>query len=95
MRHYYVYIMASISRTLYVGMTNNLQRRVYQHKHKLVEGFTSRYNITRLVYFEETGNVLEAIAGEKIIKDWNRSKKIALIESINPSWDDLSEAWFT
>ncbi len=94
MRHYYVYIMASISCTLYVGMTNNLQRRVYEHKHKLVEGFTSRYNITRLVYFEETGNVLEAIAGEKIIKAWNRAKKIALIESLNPGWDDLSEGWF-
>ncbi|MEA2572848.1 MAG: putative endonuclease [Chloroflexia bacterium] len=95
MRHYYVYIMSNTSRTLYVGMTNNLQRRVYEHKHKLVQGFTSRYNITRLVYFEETSYVLEAIAGEKIIKDWNRFKKIALIESLNPNWDDLSEGWFT
>jgi putative endonuclease len=94
MRHYYVYIMASISRTLYVGMTNNLQRRVYEHKQKQTEGFTSRYNITRLVYFDQTSNVLEAIAGEKTIKDWNRSKKIALIESMNPNWDDLSEGWF-
>ncbi len=94
MRHYYVYIMSNLSRTLYVGMTNNLQRRVYEHKHKLVRGFTSRYNITRLVYFDETSSVLEAIAGEKLIKDWNRSKKIALIESVNPNWDDLSEGWF-
>jgi putative endonuclease len=76
-------------------MTNNLQRRVYEHKQKLVEGFTSRYNITRLVYFDQTSNVLEAIEGEKIIKDWNRAKKIALIESMNPNWDDLSEDWFT
>jgi putative endonuclease len=95
MRHYYVYIMSNISRTLYVGMTNNLQRRVYEHKYKLVQGFTSRYNITRLVYFDETSSVLEAIAGEKLIKDWNRSKKIALIESLNPNWADLSEGWFT
>lgn len=94
MRSYYVYIMASKSRTLYVGVTNNIMRRIYEHKHKLVEGFTSRYNIDRLVYFEETQYVREAIAGEKIIKDWNRRKKIALIESVNPGWEDLSEGWF-
>ena len=84
MIQYYVYIMASPSGTLYVGMTNNLQRRVYEHKHGLIQGFTKKYNVSRLVYFEETGDVQSAIAREKEIKKWRRSKKIALIESLNP-----------
>jgi putative endonuclease len=75
-------------------VTNNLQRRVYEHKHKLVEGFTAKYNITRLVYYEATPDVRSAIAREKQIKGWLRSKKIALIESMNPEWRDLSEGWY-
>ena len=94
MTQYCVYIMTNSSGTLYVGMTNNLQRRVYEHKYNLIEGFTKKYNVTRLVYFEETGDVQSAIAREKEIKKWRRSKKIALIESLNPKWQDLSEEWY-
>jgi putative endonuclease len=90
---YYVYIMASQSRTLYVGVTNNLERRVYEHKHKAIEGFTSRYNINRLVYFAETNDVTAAIAREKEIKGWLRKRKVALIEEMNPGWRDLSAEW--
>ncbi len=90
---YYVYIMTSPTGTLYTGMTNDLQRRVYQHKHKLIEGFTKKYNITRLVYYEETNDVQTALAREKEIKGWLRRKKIALVESVNPTWQDLSEGW--
>jgi putative endonuclease len=86
---YYVYIMTNKSRTLYTGMTNDLGRRVYEHKNKLVPGFTSRYNITKLMYFESTSDALSAIAREKQIKGWLRTKKIALIESANPEWRDL------
>jgi putative endonuclease len=92
--HYYVYIMASKRLTLYIGVTNNLVRRVYEHKKHLVEGFTKRYNVTRLVYYEETHDVYAAISREKEIKGWLRSKKIALIKSVNPSWSDLSEEWY-
>ena len=92
-KQYYVYIMASRSRVLYVGMTNDLQRRVEQHKQKLIEGFTQRYNITRLVYYEVTNDVHAALAREKQIKSWRRSKKTDLIESVNPAWKDLSETW--
>lgn len=99
MRQYYVYIMTNRSkvcpersrRTLYTGVTNNLQRRVYEHKNKLVEGFTRKYNITKLIYFETTNDAESAIAREKQIKGWLRSKKIALIESVNPEWKDLSK----
>ena len=93
-KQYYVYIMASKSRVLYVGVTNDLQRRVEQHKQKLVEGFSARYNITRLVYYEVTNNVHAALAREKEIKGWRRSKKVALIESVNPAWRDLSDDWY-
>ncbi len=81
------------SGTLYVGVTNDLGRRVWQHKQKLIEGFTKRYNITRLVYYEETPDVKAAIAREKQIKGWTRKKKITLIESLNPGWKDLSQEW--
>jgi putative endonuclease len=91
---YYVYIMTNKSRTLYAGVTNDLKRRVYQHKHKLIPGFTSKYNITQLVYFETTPDIKAAIAREKQIKGWLRSKKIALVESVNPTWQDLSAGWF-
>lgn len=93
MRQYYVYIMTNASRTLYTGVTGNLERRVYEHKHKLVAGFTSKYNITRLAYYEVTSDVHSALEREKQIKGWLRSKKIALIESANPKWEDLSAAW--
>ena len=92
-RQYYVYLMASQSRTLYVGMTNDLRRRVYEHKAKLMKGFTRKYNITRLVHFEATSEVRSALAREKEIKAWRREKKVALIESENPGWRDLSEEW--
>jgi putative endonuclease len=91
---FYVYIMTSPTGTLYTGMTNDLKKRVYQHKHKLIPGFTAKYNITRLVYYEETSDVKSAITREKQIKGWVRRKKIALIESKNPKWQDLSEGWY-
>jgi len=95
MRQYYVYIMTNRSRTLYTGVTGDLKRRVYQHKHKMVPGFTSRYNIDRLVHFEVFGDVLLAIAREKEIKGWLRAKKIVLIESTNKDWKDRSNGWFS
>jgi len=94
LKQYYVYIMTNRSKTLYTGVTNDLRKRLYQHKNKLVPGFTSKYNITRLVYYEVTQDVESAIAREKQIKGWLRSKKIALVESVNPNWDDLSADWF-
>ena len=90
MKDYYVYILASISRALYVGVTNDLARRVYEHKEGVVKGHTSRYRINRLVYFEQTNDVHAAIAREKQIKGWVRKRKVALIESANPGWKDLS-----
>ena len=85
--------MTNRSGTLYAGVTNHLQRRVYEHRHKLIPGFTAKYNITRLVYFEATSDVRSAIEREKQIKGWIRAKKIALIESANPNWEDLSAEW--
>ena len=92
-KRYYIYIMANGSKTLYIGVTNNLERRLYEHKHQLVEGFTNKYKLTRLVYFEEMPDVYTAIEREKHLKGWLRAKKVALIESINPEWRDLSEEW--
>jgi putative endonuclease len=83
--------MSSFTRTLYVGVTNDLAARVWQHKTGAVAGFTKKYRATNLVYVEECGEVMDAIAREKQIKGWRRSKKIALIESVNPAWDDLAE----
>jgi len=93
-KQYYVYIMTNIARTLYTGVTNNLERRVYEHKTKLVPGFTARYGVTALVYYEFGEDVNAAIAREKQIKGWLRCKKVTLIESVNPGWKDLSEEWF-
>jgi len=93
-RQYFVYIMTSRSRTLYVGVTNNLVRRMYEHKQKLVPGFTRKYNLTWLAYYEETSDIASAIAREKQIKGWRRSKKVKLIEDMNPRWRDLSKEWF-
>ncbi len=88
---YYVYIMNSRSGTIYTGITNDLRLRVYQHEHKLVKGFTQQYNVVRLAYFEETTDINAAIAREKEIKGWRRSKKFELIQSMNPQWKDLAE----
>ena len=86
--------MTNGSRILYTGVTDDLVRRVYEHKNKLIEGFTKRYNITRLVHYEVTSDVQAAIQREKQIKGWLRKKKIALIEAANPGWQDLSEGWY-
>ena len=87
---YHVYIMTNRTRRLYIGVTSDLQRRVYEHKHRLVPGFTSKYFLQRLVYVEDTNDVAAAIAREKELKGRRRSKKIALIERVNPQWSDLS-----
>ena len=92
--NYYVDIMTNRRHTLYTGVTRDLLRRVYEHKHKLIDGFTKKYNIGYLVYSDETSDVTSAIAREKQIKGWRRSKKIALIESANPAWKDLSTDWY-
>jgi putative endonuclease len=93
MREYYVYIMRNWSRTLYIGMTNDLMARVNQHKTKAKVSFTSKYNVTDLVYYEQTDDVSVAIGREKQLKGWLREKKIALIESANPEWRDMSLDW--
>jgi putative endonuclease len=95
MRRLYVYIMCNSSRTLYVGVTNNLKRRVLEHRDGINKGsFTRKYRIRRLVYYEELGPPIAAIAREKQIKRWDRKKRLDLITSINPGWDDLAEGWF-
>ena len=93
MNQYWVYIATNLPRTLYTGVTNNLVRRMYEHKNRLVPGFTSKYRINRLVYFEVTSDVRSAIAREKQIKAWRREKKVQLIQSVNPEWRDLSAEW--
>ncbi|NCO66151.1 MAG: endonuclease [Candidatus Aquicultor secundus] len=95
MNQYYVYIMTNRSKTLYIGVTNNLERRVFEHKRKLVEGFTEKYNVNRLVYYEITEDIKSAIEREKQLKGWIRKRKTDLIESMNPIWRDLSEGWFS
>ena len=94
MNEYYVYIMTNHNGTLYTGVTSNLARRVYEHRNKLAEGFTKRYNISKLVYYETTTDVHAAVAREKQIKGWLRRRKVALIESVNPSWVDLAADWY-
>lgn len=91
MKDYYVYILTNKSKTLYTGITNDLNRRLYEHKIKLINGFTKKYNLDILVYFEMFNNPDDAIRREKQIKGWLRKKKIALIESMNPDWKDLSD----
>jgi putative endonuclease len=93
-QRYCVYILASKSRRLYVGVTRDLLRRVLEHKRGAVEGFTSRYRIDRLVHFEQTDYLQAAIAREKELKGWRRDKKLALIEASNPTWEDLSREWY-
>ena len=91
MRQFYIYLLASESRRLYTGVTNDLHARVYQHKHPIGETFGSRHHIHKLVYFEVTRNPRTAITREKQLKAGSRSKKIALINTMNPEWRDLSE----
>jgi putative endonuclease len=93
MKQYFVYIMTNKSGTIYTGVTNNLERRIMEHKQMAVPGFTQKYKITKLVYYEVTEDVHSAIAKEKQIKGWLRAKKIKLIESMNPRWKDLAEGW--
>ena len=89
---YYVYILTNKTNTVvYVGITNNLERRIYEHKNGLFEGFTKRYNVHKLIYYEATTDVKVAIGREKQIKGWTRAKKENLVNSINPTWKDLSE----
>ena len=89
-KNYYVYFLTNWNnRVLYIGVTNNLKRRVYEHKHKLIPGFTAKYNLNKLVYFEDTIDVRVAIEREKEVKKWRREKKDSLIERVNPNWDDL------
>jgi putative endonuclease len=90
---YYVYILSNPTRTIYTGVTNDLAGRVLQHKSKQIEGFTKRYSVTALVNYEEFDSPLEAIAREKQIKSFRRSKKTSLIDSINPQWTDLAQDW--
>jgi putative endonuclease len=94
MNTYYVYMMSNTNRGIYIGFTNDLRRRVYEHKQGLVEGFTQKYQMHRLVYFEETGDVRAAIEREKRLKWWPRRWKAKLIESTNPEWKDLAADWY-
>ena len=94
MDNYYVYILTNWSgKVMYIGVTNNLERRLYEHRNGLVEGFTARYNVHKLVYYEHTQNVYAAISREKQLKGWTRAKKNELVETMNPEWKDLSKAW--
>ena len=91
---YYVYILTNRSKTLYTGVTSNLEQRVWQHKHHVFPGFAANYKIDRLVYFERYSSIQSAIAREKQIKGYTRLKKIALIVAQNPTWKDLSAEWY-
>jgi len=91
MNQYFDYILTNKSnQVLYIGVTNSLERRMYEHKNKMIDGFTKRYNLTKLVYFEETSDVRSAIEKEKKLKNWHRDWKIKLINDFNPEWKDLS-----
>jgi putative endonuclease len=90
----YVYIMASKSGTLYVGVTSDIKRRVYEHKQHLIPGFTDKYNVDGLLYVERIGDPASAINREKQIKKWRREKKVKLVDSMNSEWNDLSRDWY-
>src|SRR6266480_2087464 len=90
----YVYILASLSRTLYTGVTNNIERRMYEHRNKVTPGFATSYRINRLVYYEVVYGAMNAIRREKQIKAWTREKRMALVESVNAGWLDLARDWF-
>ncbi len=90
---YYIYILSNWNnRVLYIGVTNNLERRIYEHKNNIIKGFTEKYNVNKLVYFEETNSIKEAITREKQIKRWTRKKKVCLIEKTNKEWIDLTNS---
>ena len=92
--NYYIYILTNENNSvMYIGVTNDLERRLYEHRHNLADGFTKKYNVHKLVYYEHTNDVYSAITREKQLKGWRRSKKNALVETMNPEWNDLSELW--
>ena len=94
-RRYYIYLLTNWNnKVMYIGVTNNLVRRIYEHKNKLIEGFTRKYNVNKLVYFEETIEINSALEREKELKRWRREKKDALVNRVNMEWKDLSEGWF-
>ena len=91
MNNYYVYILTTKNnRVMYIGVTNDLKRRINEHKSKLIDGFTKKYNVDKLVYYERTNDVMTAIKREKQLKGWNRVKKDALVSKMNPEWKDLT-----
>jgi putative endonuclease len=91
-KQYFVYILTnSKNKVLYIGVTNNIKRRLYEHKNKLVEGFTEKYNLNKLIYIEETQDVYSALKREKQLKNWHREWKLNLIKEVNPEWNDLSD----
>ena len=91
---YYVYILTNWDDSvIYIGVTGNLERRLYEHKNKLADGFTKKYNVSKLVYFESTSDVYSALSREKQLKKWTRAKKNQLVETLNPEWKDLSMSW--
>lgn len=93
-KNYYVYLITNWNnKVLYIGVTSNLERRIYQHKNKSMRGFTEKYNVNKLVYFEQTNSIESAITREKEIKKWRREKKNILVESTNKEWQDLSKQW--
>jgi putative endonuclease len=95
MPSFYIYLLTNQNnKVMYVGVTNNLVRRVYEHKTKQIQGFTEKYNVNKLGYFEETSDIRVAITREKEIKKWRREKKNLLVVSVNPEWKELSEGWF-
>lgn len=94
-RRYFVYIIANANRTIYIGITSNLEQRIQQHRAKTYAGFTAKYGLTMLVYFEEFGDIRDAIEREKQLKGFRRAKKVALIEAQNPQWEDLAGDWFS
>jgi putative endonuclease len=94
MHNYYVYILTSNGdKVMYIGVTNDLERRLYEHKKGLIKGFTKRYNVDRLVYFEQTTDVKSAIAREKDLKGWKRERKNELVQKHSPTWKDFSSGW--
>ena len=95
MKDYYVYILTNWNnQVMYIGVTNNLERRVYEHKHKFIDGYTKKYNINKLVYYEYGNNIESAIMREKQLKGWLRKKKNTLVETLNQDWNDLSDEWY-
>jgi putative endonuclease len=93
-KSYYVYLLSNWNnKVLYIGVTNDLERRIHEHRHKLIPGFTEKYNVSKLVYYEQTSDVISAISREKELKKWRREKKNGLVNGVNPEWKDLSLDW--